>query len=156
MQLIIEELQSICGTDTGPAEKLRRAVENHIQAMDKRWNLMGIVTQEQRAVASQHRAAYIAMRHTYEGLLRTIISEGIDCGAFRQCDSVAVTRAILGMCNWLAIWYRPGGRLSPVELAAEFTGLILGGLANGDLDAVGKSLAPVLAASGSELLDTAR
>jgi hypothetical protein len=34
----------------------------------------------------------------------------------------------MGMHNWLILWYRRDGRLSPQEIAAIFVDLVLNGL----------------------------
>ena len=36
---------------------------------------------------------------------------------------------ILGMCNWVSNWYRPGGSVSLADLTRGYTALALGGLA---------------------------
>ena len=36
-----------------------------------------------------------------------------------------LTRLVLGAVNWSAQWYRPGGRLSLDEIAAQTTRLLL-------------------------------
>ena len=38
------------------------------------------------------------------------------------------TLGLLGMCNWVCQWYRPGGRLGPHEIAGYFADLVLCGL----------------------------
>ena len=125
---MIDELQAICGSAHPPAEKLRRAIENHVLAMDSRWSTMGVILREDRSVAPPYRESYLALRDTYEALFRGLIREGVESGAFRPCDPVTITRAILGMCSWLAVWYRPGGGLSAASLSSQFTELILKGL----------------------------
>jgi hypothetical protein len=36
--------------------------------------------------------------------------------------------AIIGMCNWLYQWYSPQGHLTPHEIAAIFSDLVINGV----------------------------
>ena len=125
---MIDELQAVCSSAHPPAEKLRRAIDVHVLNIDSQRSTMGVILREDRSVAPQHRESYIALRDAYEVLLRGLIREGVASGAFRACDPVTITRAILGMCSWLTVWYRPGGGLSAAELSSQFSELILKGL----------------------------
>jgi AcrR family transcriptional regulator len=128
MQIMLDELQTICGSKDRPTEKLRRAVENHVLKIATHRSMMGVILREDRAVSPQKRESYLAMRDAYEGLFRGLVREGVEAGVFRRCNLAITTRAILGMCGWLAVWYRPGGALSPESIAREFMELILKGL----------------------------
>lgn len=128
LQLMIDELREVSGAEGRPDEKLRRAIQNHIRRMDTHWSAMGVILREDRSVAAEHRERYVALRDTYEAIFRGLIRDGVQAGAFRACDPATVTRAILGMCSWLAVWYRPGGALSPAGLSAQFAELVFNGL----------------------------
>jgi len=128
MQIMLDELQAICSSGDDPVEKLRRAVENHVRKIDTHSSTMGVILREDRSVSPERRESYLAMRDAYEELFRGVVREGVAAGVFRRCDPVLVTRAILGMCGWLAVWYRPGGRLTPASITAAFIELILRGL----------------------------
>lgn len=49
----------------------------------------------------------IAMRDTYEMMFRKTIQEGIVAGLFANVDSSLAAKGILGMLNWITVWYRP-------------------------------------------------
>lgn len=132
MQIMFDELQAICASEDQPVEKLRRAVENHVLKSDTHRSSLGVILREDRSVAPQLRESYLALRDRYEALFRGLVRQGVDAGVFRACDTSVVTRAILGMCGWLSVWYRPGGCLSPASIAAEFMELILRGLERAD------------------------
>lgn len=57
-----------------------------------------------------------------------IIEEGIDQGYFRQLDSMLMADAIIGLCNWLYRWYKPGiSAFTPDQIADQFIGLLENG-----------------------------
>jgi AcrR family transcriptional regulator len=59
-------------------------------------------------IGRQHRAARRAVLAQVVGVLH----EGILSGDFRPCDERLGALSVLGMCNWVAWWYRPGGDVS--------------------------------------------
>ena len=58
-----------------------------------------------------------------------MIEEGIASGEFADQDSGIAVKAILGMCNSVVRWYRPGGGHTPEEIAAEFAHFAVRGVA---------------------------
>ena len=49
-------------------------------------------------------------------------------GEFSLVDVPIVAQALLGAHNWLVMWYRPEGRLSPQEIATIIADTFLRGL----------------------------
>jgi AcrR family transcriptional regulator len=70
-------------------------------------------------------------RDTFEGLLRTVLDDGIASGEFRASDPSLVALALLGMVNHAALWFVPGGRLDADEVADGFVDLVLDGVRGG-------------------------
>ncbi|MFI7600468.1 TetR/AcrR family transcriptional regulator [Actinoplanes sp. NPDC049681] len=61
--------------------------------------------------------------------LRGLIDDGVDAGILRPVDSRTAALGILGMCNWIAWWFRPSPE-HPVEPVAEaFAEMAVHGLA---------------------------
>lgn len=48
-----------------------------------------------------------------------IITEGITSGEFRDTDERLAALSVLGMCNWVAWWYKPTTTREPPETIAE-------------------------------------
>jgi AcrR family transcriptional regulator len=65
-------------------------------------------------IGRQHRAARRAVLAQVVGVLR----EGILSGEFRSCDERLGALSLLGMCNWVAWWYRPGSEISEDAVVA--------------------------------------
>jgi AcrR family transcriptional regulator len=130
LQSLIDELQIICSAEDEAGNKLRRAIDNHARAIGSQRSTMGVILREDRSVAPQYREDYLVLRDKYETLFRSLVREGMDASVFRPCDPAVVTRAILGMCSWLTIWYRPGGPLSAARIGQQFAELVFKGLEN--------------------------
>jgi hypothetical protein len=52
-------------------------------------------------------------------------------GAFVEVDPSLTALQVFGMCNWSWTWFKPDGRRSAREIAAEFCRTLIGGLARG-------------------------
>jgi AcrR family transcriptional regulator len=69
-------------------------------------------------VGSQHLAA---KRRVLKELTQ-LIEAGIEAGDFRQVEPRTTALAVLGMCNWVAWWFRADGDVDAV--VTEITGLV--------------------------------
>ena len=125
MGTVLAPLEEVARLNESPVAKLRLAVENHVRLLTQNLDALTVVLQDHKAVLSARRQPYLARRKRFEELLRQIIAEGVASGAFRPVDVRLATLAILGMCNWLVIWYQPGRHMSPDEIAAGFADLAL-------------------------------
>jgi len=125
MGTVLAPLEAVARLQAPPAARLRLAVENHVRLLTENLDPLTVVLQDHRAVLGARRKPYLSRRKRFEELLRQIIAGGVAEGAFRPVDPRLATLAILGMCNWLVVWYRPDGRLSPDEIAAAFADLAL-------------------------------
>jgi AcrR family transcriptional regulator len=78
---------------------------------------------------SPKRDEAIYWRDRYEGIVRTIIRQGMEAGEFRDGDAALVGRAVLSCLNWLHRWYRSSGRMTPVEIVDGYADILIGGIA---------------------------
>ncbi|MBS1251626.1 MAG: HTH-type transcriptional repressor KstR2 [Anaerolineales bacterium] len=125
---ITEQLEAIAAAPLTPSEKLRAAVENHVETLCARLDLMTVFLKESHTLTAEQQAQILAYRRHYEELLRDILHQGIEAGELRPVDVGAVTNGLLGMLNWMHYWYRPDGRLTPEEIADVFADFALRGL----------------------------
>ncbi|GLZ51375.1 TetR/AcrR family transcriptional regulator [Actinomycetospora sp. NBRC 106378] len=66
-------------------------------------------------LAGAHQAA---KRRVLDGFVR-VVDEGIRSGEFRPRPVRTTALALIGMCNWVAWWFRPGGVQSPEEVGEQ-------------------------------------
>ena len=76
-------------------------------------------------LAVQHKR----MKREVLELWSQLITEGIAAGDLREVDSRMAAFALLGITNWTAWWYSPGGKLAPDQIADTMTDIGLFGLA---------------------------
>lgn len=113
-------LEAIVWSDLPACERLRQAVAGHVVELIRDRDNVACFIEEGRFLAPDYMQAYIAKRDRYERLFRKIVEDGIAGGEFRTTDVRLAGLAILGMCNWVARWYRPEGEFTPDEIAAHF------------------------------------
>lgn len=63
------------------------------------------------------RDAFFDLRDKFEALFRYTVREGIQNGDFRAVDPAIFAKMMLGANNWVAVWYKDGGRLTGEAIA---------------------------------------
>jgi len=130
-------MAEIAAADGQATDKLRRAIAAHLEAFDRHYPHLFVYLREREAVKRRYREKIGFSPKDYERCWQQILSEGVKSGEFRRdLDIQVASYGLLGMLNWLYKWYDPQGRLSVREVAAQFTGLALAGLAADNSGAV--------------------
>ena len=119
---INERLDGVMAEESSPAVRIETAIRNHIEAV-----------LENRSVHAVLLGGFpfpeetLEARRIYARRFQKLIEEGIAAGVVRDLDPKVLTYAILGLCNSVARWYRPGGRLSAEEIRDIFAGFAADG-----------------------------
>ena len=128
LDLLIASMQEVVQQPLSPEEKLRRAIETYTTALAEHRDLAAVLLLEFRFLDPDLRARHIRRRDEFERLWREVVKEGQEAGVFHMDDVALAVRAILGMVNWLVMWYRPHGPLPTQVIAHQFAELALEGL----------------------------
>jgi len=83
---------------------------------------------EIEALPEELRRVIVERRDRYEQSVRTLVAEGVACGAFAVGDATLLTRAMLGAVNWTVRWYRPDGPQTVAEVATGLADYLVAGL----------------------------
>ena len=128
--VLIEGLRNIISSPLPADEKLHHAIKNHLERFDRHCLEMtvtlrdGIMGSSDPVQTSMTRAW-----KTYEKLWTTLIKDGQDSGRFSLIgDPKMIAFGILGMCNWLARWYKPDHEISIDQLIETYFKLVGQGL----------------------------
>ena len=113
-------LEAIADSGEPAPERLRRAVANHVTELIRDQDNVACFLEEGRYLDRRYMDIYISKRDRYEGHFRRIIDDGVRSGEFGPVSVRLASLAILGMCNWVARWWRPDGEFEPREIAARF------------------------------------
>ena len=109
--------------------KLRRLLVGHIETAVGHLDSATVFLNEWRYLEPELRGRVQQKRDEYEGLVRSIIEEGIEHGEFRADVNVRfAARLVLSAGNWTYAWFRPGGELGATEIGERFAELIIRGM----------------------------
>lgn len=127
MRTCLEEMLAAARTaldsTSDPAAQLARLVSAHVGLSALNPLTARVTDQEVRSLGPRKRQELLALRDDYESLFTRLLERGARTGDFTIGD-VAVTRlALLEMCNGVANWYSPGGRLSVTQVQDQFASL---------------------------------
>jgi AcrR family transcriptional regulator len=78
-------------------------------------------------LTGRYKDAIIDKRKRFEALVRDMLRRGADEGTLKEVDNVFVN-GYLGMLNYSYVWYHPGGRLTPEQVADVFLDALLSGI----------------------------
>ncbi|HTV95621.1 MAG TPA: TetR/AcrR family transcriptional regulator [Steroidobacteraceae bacterium] len=59
---------------------------------------------------------------------RELIRQGLEDGSIKTCDPKMAAFTLAGALSWIGRWYRPGGALTPSEIADQCVELLVNGL----------------------------
>lgn len=107
------------------SSRLATAIRFHIQYVTRDEAGASISTSELRGLMGELRARHQATRDTYERRFRDLLEAGIAAGEFAPVDVPVITAGILGIGLSVGRWYRPGGRLTPDDIADEYVQFVL-------------------------------
>ncbi|MEV0068733.1 TetR/AcrR family transcriptional regulator [Amycolatopsis sp. NPDC050768] len=121
----MEEILAAGGTAT---EQLRQVAARDLKLIGENKEFATVFFHEWRNLSEPRQQAVIASRDRWETGLRSIITQGIETGEFREADPRIAGIALTSILNWAYVWYSPEGELTTEELADRFADLLIEGL----------------------------
>ncbi len=113
---------------TPPLEQLQSLIETHMEVVLRDRQLQVGVLNEFRYLSSDHWAAVVSMRDSYQSTVRSIIESCQRNGVLRKDISPAtLTLALLDLLNWAIFWFKPEGPMTPTMIARSFAAIFLDG-----------------------------
>jgi TetR/AcrR family transcriptional regulator, cholesterol catabolism regulator len=109
-------------------EKLRMAVKAHVKILCSDLNTSSVFLHEWRHLNVPKLEEFKMLRNKYESSFRMIIQLGEDENVFETVDKKFAVLTILSTINWITEWYKPGGPMTPEEIADNLCNFILSGL----------------------------
>lgn len=122
------QVERIGESQDAPLEKLKMAIQHHINATVTRRDSVGVLLEDSKHLSGARRRSVVRQQERYEAVIQRILEDGITAGQFRPCNVKMVSFAMLGMCNWIYRWYDSEGPLSEEEITHIFTDFILRGI----------------------------
>jgi TetR/AcrR family transcriptional regulator, cholesterol catabolism regulator len=125
--LTLHELGSAEGGE--PEERLRELIKGHVRIVAANPERTQVVFHQWRYLSGGSLDEVVAKRREYEALFTTLVTAGIDSGAFAAgLDVKVAVFCLLGALNWTPEWYSPTGRDSADDIGDRLAETLLGGL----------------------------
>ena len=126
MEPLLAAARDLVAAPAPPVEQLRALVRLWVGHVVEHRDHMLVFQQERHAIerGEQWRGVR-SSRKRFERLVEDVLARVEDGGAAAFADRRLALSALLGMVNHTAQWYRPRGRLSPVEIADGYVGLLV-------------------------------
>ncbi len=125
MQELLEAWREQAVASDSPTQALDRFVHFHIRYNIIRPDEIFIAYMELRSLEPEGFEQIEKLRREYEGVLKTIISNGIKLRKFNCQDAHVAAMAILAMLIGVNTWYRSSGRLSQSKIEDMYAKMIL-------------------------------
>ncbi len=106
------------------AEKLAEFGRRFVTAVLENQKHIAIFTREEKNLEPKDFKRIGDMRRDFDTKLVGLLEAGIKSGELNMPDARIAALAIGGMVSWAYVWYRPNGRLTLAQVAAEMSDLI--------------------------------
>lgn len=124
MRTCLEELlraaTEAADASTEPRIQIARLIRAHVGVSAFNPKTARVTDHEIRALSPENYKSLIAIRDEYESIFARVIEQGSADGQFKLTDLRLARLAILEMCNGVANWYQPVGRLTVSDVQNRF------------------------------------
>jgi AcrR family transcriptional regulator len=128
---LFETYAEIVEADLGPRRTLEAVVVASFESIHRRPHEVAIYQNEAKHLSQLDRFAYIAERGVeFRDLWNSILADGVAEGAFRADLDIELVYRFIRDTVWVAVrWYNPDGTLSAEDVAEQYLGILLDGIA---------------------------
>jgi AcrR family transcriptional regulator len=129
MEDLTEQTRSAVAQHEGdPLAGLRAAIETFVLFNTTHPNEAAVSDAGLSTLNAGQRQAIVDFRDEFDAIYTGLIRTGMDREVFSQGDPVIAKNAITSACARIYLWYRPGGRCTPDELAHTLSNYLTAGL----------------------------
>lgn len=118
-------VQTTIAEHPDPVDATRALVERFVAWHAKRHVIARVVQHELDALTAADHTVVLELRRATEGLVRDLITRGVEAGAFTVPDVRTAARAVLSLGIDVARWYSPSSKPAPEVLGKQYAELVL-------------------------------
>ncbi|MGI8678414.1 MAG: TetR/AcrR family transcriptional regulator [Jatrophihabitans sp.] len=112
-----------------PADTLRALIHDLVTSTAASARPALVFSREVNKLGDERTEQYRRARRRYHDTVKRLVRDGQASGVFAPVASAdTVTFTIFGVVNELPLWFKPGGRKRPAQLATELADLVLAAL----------------------------
>ncbi len=126
-----KQYDAIEASDLTPKQKLEAVVRASFEAIGEHRSEVAIFQSDALYLATFERFGYLIERNRkFRTLWTGLLEAGVASGELRADLDVALVYRFLRDTVWVAVrWYRPGGTLTPADVADQYLTILLEGIA---------------------------
>ncbi|MFM1990921.1 MAG: hypothetical protein RJA99_3878 [Pseudomonadota bacterium] len=113
----------------GP-DRLRRLIDAHVRQYMESYAEHKLLLAEPNNLRPDDRARLLEGENRLVALMTSVLREVAPTRLARAADARVHAMLVYGMLNWTFTWYKPGGAVSPAQLADRIYGMAMHGLAD--------------------------
>jgi AcrR family transcriptional regulator len=118
-------VENVLTREQDPAERIRMLVEDFVAWHARRHTVARVVQYELQALPEQEYEIVAELRRRIERIVREVIADGVESGAFSVPEPRTAARAVLSLGVDVARWYTERSRPTPTDLGREYGELVL-------------------------------
>ncbi len=126
LENFFEKAYKIGELDLAPPEKMRVLIRHHLKhTVIENLAIFAVFFSEENQLPEKDFEKIRIEKRKYTRVFEDIFKAGMEEGSFELSDPKLLAFAIIGMCNWLYRWYKPGDDYrSPDEIVDHFLHLL--------------------------------
>ena len=129
-----EAVNEVAARGLPPDQALAEIIRRHALNVMERRDWTAIYFREEAELDERQRRQITKKKRQYDALIEEIYEQGVKQGMFRSIPAHVAVSGILGMCNWLYIWYNQQGSMSAATIADHYASLLANGYSRQPLD----------------------
>jgi AcrR family transcriptional regulator len=110
-----------------PAEAMAQIIRRHALNVMERRDWTAIYFREESELTDQQRKENAKKKRQYDAMIEEVYEAGIAAGVFCGMPAHIAVSGLLGMCNWLYVWYKEQGAFSAEQIADYCAELLANG-----------------------------
>ncbi len=122
-----EGISEIRARELPPAEAMAAIIRKHALNVMERRDWTAIYFREESELTEQQRKEIAKKKRRYDSMIEEVYEAGMKAGVFRQMPVHIAVSGLLGLCNWLYVWYKEQGALPAEQIAAYCSDLLANG-----------------------------
>jgi hypothetical protein len=124
-----QSLSDVAEKNLPPDKALAEIIRRHALNVMERREWTAIYFREEAELDERQRRQVTKKKRQYDALIEEIYESGVKEGLFRDIPAHVAVSGILGMCNWLYVWYSQQGSMSAATIADHYASLLANGYA---------------------------
>ncbi|GAA0936254.1 TetR/AcrR family transcriptional regulator [Pseudonocardia zijingensis] len=128
----LDELTALVARGLDPVATLRGIVEVLVGRRAGQPERFRLLIRSEAELPEELAEAYDQGRRAVLKTIAGVIDDGAHAGVFRPVDARVAALGVLGMCNWVAWWFHPGGRYSAEGVIEQLADMAVAALVRPD------------------------